>query len=189
MVEAASGPTIASGVRGGRMDQESKSWVLTIGKVITGIVYAITVVYLVILTLAFFLRLFGANPAANFANWVYTAAARIMEPFRGIFPDTPIGDRAVFDASLLFAIIVYSILALALHALIGWFTSRLSALRHRAELDRYYGQFGTTAATQQTAPDDSARPATAGQQEPFAVQPAPTRPYAPPSAGPSRPAP
>ena len=74
------------------MERESKSWILTVGKVITGIVYAILVVYIVILTLAFFLRLFGANPSADFAEWVYTAASRIMEPFRGIFPTTPIGD-------------------------------------------------------------------------------------------------
>ncbi len=119
------------------MDRESKSWILTVGKVITGIVYAILVVYIVILTLAFFLRLFGANPTADFAEWVYTAASRIMEPFRGIFPTTPIGDRAVFDASLLFAIIVYSILALALHSLIAWFTRRLAALKYQADRDRY----------------------------------------------------
>jgi uncharacterized protein YggT (Ycf19 family) len=124
------------------MDRESKSWILTVGKVITGIVYAILVVYIVILTLAFFLRLFGANPTADFAEWVYTAASRIMEPFRGIFPTTPIGDRAVFDASLLFAIIVYSIAALALHSLIAWFSGRLTALKYQAERDRYYAQAG-----------------------------------------------
>ena len=124
------------------MDRDSKNWILTIGKVVIGFVYAVLVVYLVILTLAFFLRLFGANPSADFAEWVYTAASRIMEPFRGIFPTTPIGDTAVFDASLLFAIIVYSIVALALHSLIAWFTGRLTALRNQAERERYYAQFG-----------------------------------------------
>jgi uncharacterized protein YggT (Ycf19 family) len=119
------------------MDRESKSWILTVGKVITGIVYAIMVVYLVILTLAFFLRLFGANPAAGFAEWVYTAAGRIMEPFRGIFPTHAIGDTAVFDASLLFAIIVYSIVALVLHSLISWFTVRLAKIHYEEERDRY----------------------------------------------------
>ena len=124
------------------MDREPKSWILTVGKVITGIVYAILVVYIVILTLAFFLRLFGANPSADFAEWVYTAASRIMEPFRGIFPTTQISDRAVFDPSLLFAIIVYSIVALALHSLIAWFTRRLSALKYQADRDRILAQAG-----------------------------------------------
>ncbi len=118
---------------GGGIDREPKSWPLTVGKVITGIVYAILVVYIVILTLAFFLRLFGANPSADFAEWVYTAASRIMEPFRGIFPTTTITDAAVFDPSLLFAIIVYSIVTLALHSLIAWFTRRLSALKYQAD--------------------------------------------------------
>ena len=76
------------------MDREAKSSMLRIGKILTGIVYAIFIVYIVILTLAFFLRLFGANPAADFAEWVYNAAARIMEPFRGIFPTTQISDTA-----------------------------------------------------------------------------------------------
>lgn len=124
------------------MDREPKSWILTVGKVITGIVYAILVVYIVVLTLAFFLRLFGANPSADFTEWVYTAASRIMEPFRGIFPTTQISERAVFDASLLFAIIVYSIVALALHSLIAWFTGRLTALKYQAERDRYFAQAG-----------------------------------------------
>jgi uncharacterized protein YggT (Ycf19 family) len=128
------------------MDRDSKSSVLKVGKILTGIVYAIFVVYIVILTLAFFLRLFGANPAADFAEWVYNAAARIMEPFRGIFPTTQIGDTAVFDASLLFAIIVYAILALALQSLIAWFVGRLTALQREAERDRYYEAVAATQA-------------------------------------------
>jgi uncharacterized protein YggT (Ycf19 family) len=122
------------------MDRESKSSMLRIGKVLTGIVYAIFIGYIVILTLAFFLRLFGANPAADFAEWVYNAAARIMEPFRGIFPTTQISDTAVFDASLLFAIIVYAILALAVQSLIAWFVARLTALQREADRERYYAQ-------------------------------------------------
>jgi uncharacterized protein YggT (Ycf19 family) len=142
------------------MDREAKSSMLRIGKILTGIVYAIFIVYIVILTLAFFLRLFGANPAADFAEWVYNAAARIMEPFRGIFPTTQISDTAVFDASLLFAIIVYAILALAVQSLIAWFVARLTALQREAERDRYYAQVeaaqaGATYAT--TAPASPAQ--------------------------------
>jgi hypothetical protein len=102
---------------------------LTAAKIIVGFVYAVLLVYIVILGMAFFLRLFGANPGASFVNWVYTAANRIMEPFRGIFPTTQISDRAVFDASLLFAMIIYSLFALAVHALITWLATRAARLR------------------------------------------------------------
>ena len=40
------------------------------------------------------------------------------------FPTVQITDRAVFDPSLLFAKIMYSIFALAVHALINWLASR-----------------------------------------------------------------
>lgn len=138
------------------MDRDSKRTVLTVGKVVTGVVYGVILVYIVILTMAFLLRLFGANPAAGFADWVYTAAGRIMEPFRGIFPTHEISERAVFDASLLFAIVVYSIVALALHALVTWFTTRLGALQRQAELDRYYTAVsqGQAAPTAVDAPPD-----------------------------------
>jgi uncharacterized protein YggT (Ycf19 family) len=155
------------------MERESKSSVLTIGKVITGIVYAIILVYLVILTLAFFLRLFGANPAADFAEWVYNAAARIMEPFRGIFPTTQIGDTAVFDASLLFAIIVYSIVALALHSLIAWLSGRLTSLKYQADRDRYLAQ---AAAAQGVPPGTAAPTATHADAPTAAARPSPPRP-------------
>ena len=107
--------------------------VLKVAKIMVGFVYAVLLVYLVILTLAFFLRLFGANPAADFVDWVYTAASRIMEPFRGIFPTVQITERAVFDPSLLFAMIMYSIFALAVHALINWLASRIARVREEEE--------------------------------------------------------
>jgi hypothetical protein len=109
--------------------------VLKVAKIMVGFVYAVLLVYLVILTLAFFLRLFGANPAADFTDWVYTAAARIMEPFRGIFPTVQVTDRAVFDASLLFAMIMYALFALAVHALINWLASRIARFREEEERD------------------------------------------------------
>jgi uncharacterized protein YggT (Ycf19 family) len=119
------------------MDHESKSSVLTAGKILTGVVYAVILSFVIILTTAFVLQLFGANPIADFANWVYQASERIMEPFRGLFPTTQVTDRAVFNASLLFAIIVYSAFALALHALIAWFTARLAALQRQQDREGY----------------------------------------------------
>ena len=129
------------------MDRESKHWILTFGKVLTAVIYAIVLTYIVILTLAFFLKLFGANPTADFSDWVYTAADRIMQPFRGIFPTTAITDRSVFDASLLFAIIVYSIVALVLHSLIAWISHRMAMLKYEADREQYLAQTQAAAAT------------------------------------------
>src|SRR5687768_12825567 len=102
------GPAHARGPAGrSPMEGTTTNWAWRIARGVVFLVYAAFLVYVVILSTAFVLRLFGANPAADFANWVYTAADRVMEPFRGIFPTHEITERALFDASLLFAIIVY----------------------------------------------------------------------------------
>ena len=61
---------------------------LKIARGVVWVIWAIVVIEAVILTLAFLLRLFGANPDAGFAEWVYRSSERAMEPFRGIFPTT-----------------------------------------------------------------------------------------------------
>ena len=57
----------------------------------------------IVLTIAFFLRLFGANPNAGFAEWIYRSAETLMGPFRGLFPDRVLSDTSVLDLSLLTA--------------------------------------------------------------------------------------
>src|SRR4029453_5466608 len=99
---------------------DTKAWFLRATKALAGFAYIIVLVNLVLLTLGFVLQLFGASTDAEFTRWVYRSVARIMEPFRGMFPSHQVSDRSVFDASLLFAMIVYCILGLLLHALITW---------------------------------------------------------------------
>lgn len=41
-------------------------------------------VALIVLTFGFFLLLFGANPDAAFAEWVYRSLDRVMAPFRAL---------------------------------------------------------------------------------------------------------
>jgi uncharacterized protein YggT (Ycf19 family) len=94
------------------------SW--AIGRGIVWLVYAFVIAAIVIATLAFFLQLFGANPTADFAAWVYRSAARVTAPFRGIFPSHAITDDAYLDVSLLFAIIMYGIFALLISELVNW---------------------------------------------------------------------
>jgi uncharacterized protein YggT (Ycf19 family) len=102
--------------------------VTRIARALTYLVYAWVIVALVILVLGFFLQLFGANPDAPFAEWVYRSLTRIMAPFRGLFEPLELDGRSVLDTSILFAMIVYGIVAIALHDLIDWLTDRLTEM-------------------------------------------------------------
>jgi uncharacterized protein YggT (Ycf19 family) len=118
------------------MDRKTKRWILWLCRLVVLIIYLIVFAYAVILGIAFVLRLLGANPDADFADWIYTAAARILEPFRGIFPTTEITDRSVFDASLLFALLVYLFLGIVLHGIIDWLGRHIAGIDRAEEHDR-----------------------------------------------------
>jgi hypothetical protein len=51
-----------------------------------------------------------------------------MQPFRGIFPAVEGGGGSVLDVSLLFAMLMYGLLALAVHALVEWINRRLARM-------------------------------------------------------------
>jgi uncharacterized protein YggT (Ycf19 family) len=112
------------------------AWVLRLARVIVLFVYVVVAANLVILTLGFVLRLAGASTDAEFTRWVYRNVDRIMEPFRGMFPPQPLNDRSVFDASLLFAMIIYGIAAIALHALVSWLARHIVAINRRNDAYR-----------------------------------------------------
>lgn len=88
-------------------------------------VYAIALIAIVILTIAFFLKLFGASTTAPFTQWVYRSSDRFMQPFRGIFPSVEVSDNSVLDVSLLFGMLMYTLFALAVHALVEWLDRKL----------------------------------------------------------------
>jgi uncharacterized protein YggT (Ycf19 family) len=100
-------------------------------RVLTYLVYAFVLFSLVILLLGFFLLLFGANPDAPFAEWAYRSLDRVMAPFRGLFESIDLSGNSVLDPSVIFAMIVYGIVGLALSALIDWLTSKMMLLRGR----------------------------------------------------------
>ncbi len=116
--------------------------VLMITRAISYLVYAYLVVVEIILLMGFLLLLFGANPTAGFTEWVYRNLDRVMSPFRGIFTPIELGVNgsdvpAVFETSVLFAMIMYGIVALLLSALIGWFSGRLNQIEDaETELQR-----------------------------------------------------
>ena len=104
----------------------SSGSVARLARALTYLVYAFVLVALVLLLFAFFLLLFGANPDAPFAEWVYRGLGRVMAPFRGLFEPVPMDGRSVLDVSVLFAMIVYGLAALGLNALIDWLTTRIA---------------------------------------------------------------
>jgi uncharacterized protein YggT (Ycf19 family) len=103
--------------------------VARIARALTYLLYAFVIVALVLLLLGFFLKLFGANPDAPFAEWLFRGLRRVMAPFRGLFEPVRLDGRSVLDGSILFAMIVYVIVAMALRALIAWLSTRILEMR------------------------------------------------------------
>jgi uncharacterized protein YggT (Ycf19 family) len=117
---------------------DSKLMFIKFAKVLTYLVYAYAIIAIVFLVLGFVLLLFGANQATPFVKFVYNIAAEFLQPFRDIFPGKPISDRGYFSAAGLFAIIIYSITAMAIHSLITFIS--LKQVKHQKELDELNGQ-------------------------------------------------
>ena len=124
-------------------------WLLRAAKAVVVLVYVFVLIDLVLLTLGFFLRLFGASTDAEFTRWVYRNVDRIMEPFRGMFPSHAVSDVSVLDTSLLFAMVVYAILGIAVHALVEWLTSKIVNLRERDRIAARERQRAAAAAARQ----------------------------------------
>jgi uncharacterized protein YggT (Ycf19 family) len=106
--------------------------IIKVARAVTYLVYAFAIIAIVFLGLGFFLLLFGANTTVPFVQFVYNIAGEFLEPFRGIFPPHQVTDSGYFSAAGLFAIVMYSLGAAALHALINYVT--LKQVTHENEL-------------------------------------------------------
>jgi hypothetical protein len=162
--------------------------VLWVVRAISYLVYFYLIVVEIILFIGFFLLLFGANPTAGFTEWAYRNLDRVMDPFRGIFTPIELGTTgndvpATFDTSVLFAMIVYGIIALLFSAFIGWLSTRLNQI-HSAE-----DELARKAEIAQQQADADARMLAAQQAAAAAAAQAPTAqvptPPAPPTAAPT----
>lgn len=114
---------------------------LAVMRAITYLVYAIVVAVEIILAIGFILLLLGANPTSSFVEWWYRNLDRVMEPFRGIFTPIELGATqgsdvsSIFETSVLFAMVVYAIVAMLIYTLAQWLGKRL----HRLDVeDRMY---------------------------------------------------
>ena len=83
-----------------------------------------------LLLIAFFLQLTGANPAAPFAAWVYRGTDLLLQPFRSLYP-TVKGHtgQSELNLSLVFAILMYGLFALVFDGLVGWFDGWIRRMR------------------------------------------------------------
>lgn len=116
--------------------------IVLVSRGVTFLVYLYVIVVEIILTLGFFLLLLGANPSSSFVEWVYRSLDRAMRPFRGIFEPIELGTTgnevpSVLETSVLFAMVVYAILAIVVGALLSWLNHRLDRLD---AADREYRQ-------------------------------------------------
>lgn len=70
-----------------------------------------------LLLVRFVFKLFGANPAANFTNFIYTFSGFFVSPFQFVFGSPSVGIGAI-DMSTLLAIVMYWLLAWAIVSLV-----------------------------------------------------------------------
>jgi uncharacterized protein YggT (Ycf19 family) len=165
----------------------ARSFTVRFARVFGYFVYFWLLASLIILTLGFFLKLFAANPDAGFVEWVYRNLDRTMEPFRGMFPQQAVGDNgSMLDVSILFAMLMYFIVAMGIRALIDWLTLRMHRVdREAAALERRQAAAEAAPAGESTIPTSvTTRPATTQPAQPPAPAPqGPANPFDDP-AGP-----
>jgi len=117
---------------------DPKRVIVWVTRAITYVAYAYILFVEVILALGFLLKLFGANPSSSFVQWSYRNLDRVMEPFRGIFSPIELGTPgnsevpAEFETSILFAMVIYGLVALVIYIVIQWLTHRIEKMDREA---------------------------------------------------------
>lgn len=67
----------------------------------------------VILGFRLFLKLFGANPFADFTNIIYSISMPLVVPFMAVFPSTKVSG-SVFEWTTVLAMVVYWVIAVGI---------------------------------------------------------------------------
>ncbi len=113
---------------------DSKLIFIKFGRGLSYFVYAFTITACIFLGLAFFMLLFGANMDTPFVQFIYNGANDFMQPFREIFPIKQFDNNSYFSPGILFAIIIYLLLAAGVNAFIAFITNKMYL--HQAELEK-----------------------------------------------------
>lgn len=114
-------------------DHDAKWTTIWMARALAYIVYAYIIIVELLLLQGFLLRLFGADESAGYTRWAYNSLDRVMEPFRGIFTPIEFEGASVLDTSILFAMVIYGIIAIALRSLLDWLTFRLTKAQQEHE--------------------------------------------------------
>ncbi len=112
-------------------EPDPKHAIVWVARAVAYVVYAILVIVQIILVQGFLLLLLGANTGNSYVDWAYRSLDRVMAPFRGIFQSVDLSGNSVLDTSVIFAMVMYGILALVVHSLLDWLTYRLQRLEER----------------------------------------------------------
>lgn len=86
------------------MEKRQNSLAVYIINFVIGIIEAL-------IGLRIILKLFGANQAAPFVQWIYSWTDPLLGPFRNIFPSPVIGNQYVIELPAIFSLLVYGLLA------------------------------------------------------------------------------
>ena len=87
------------------------------------IIYLVFAVIDAVLLIRLVLKLLGANAHAGFAQFTYGLTDFFLAPFKGLLP-TIVSGQSVLELSLIFAILIYSLIALGLVRLVAISLSR-----------------------------------------------------------------
>jgi hypothetical protein len=112
-------------------DSDPKEKVVWAARAIAYLAYGYILLVQFVLVQGFLLLLLGANTGSSYVDWAYRSLERVMAPFRGIFESIDLTGQSVLDTSVLFAMVMYGILGLAVHSLLDWLTYRLRRLEHQ----------------------------------------------------------
>jgi putative Mn2+ efflux pump MntP len=92
----------------------------TFTRLLISIINFVLSVILIFIGLRIILRFLGANPDADFVDWIYETSGSIINPFIGMFPSPAIDGRYVIEFSSIFAFIVYLIVGYLIVELIEY---------------------------------------------------------------------
>ncbi len=87
------------------------------------IIYLVFGVINAVLLIRLVLKLLGANAHAGFAQFTYGLTDFFLAPFKGLLP-TIVSGQSVLELSLIFAILIYSLISLGLVRLVAISLSR-----------------------------------------------------------------
>ncbi|MGI9624091.1 MAG: hypothetical protein ACR2PK_14745 [Acidimicrobiales bacterium] len=150
---------------------DPKAVTIWLTRAIAYVAYAFFILTEIILLQGFLLKLFGANPTSDYVQWAYRSLDRVMAPFRGIFTEVELDGNAVLDPSIIFAMVIYGIVALLLRAFLDWLNMRLARLERERMMEAQQQAAMAANAQYQTPPP--AAPAAQPQQAPIPATEAP----------------